>query len=259
MITLFSTLFHTSFNTSLISCLSCLLILNQLLPKFAAKNVANEKQCQKAKKRPALTRQHLTLFQRFFVQSAMKIIIYCVIDQPSLAQSWSLGWRSVLNFKFSYLAFLRLMTCPMNIAQKMCKKKIFQLQSMSKVKLCVDNCFAVKNSSASWLISSIPKMKPSKQNQFKFASYNDPFTVFLSRSMNLWLAIQISKWVKLDGFESSRVLKFSGFLALRFGPGARRWPSGLEFGHFEHSGTWSWTRGHVQAWCRGSDYSYCLA
>ena len=103
------------------------------------------------------------LFQRFFEQSAMKIIIYCVIDQPSLAQSWSLGWRSVLNFKFSFLAFLRLMTCPMNIAQKMCKKKIFQLQSMSKKKLCVDNCFAVKNSSASWLISSIPKMKSSKQ------------------------------------------------------------------------------------------------
>ena len=128
------------------------------------------------------------LFQRFFEQSAMKIIIYCVIDQPSLAQSWSLGWRSVLNFKSSFLAFLRLMTCPINIAQKICKKKIFQLQSMSKVKLSVDNFFAVENYSASWLISSIPKMNPASKNQFKFASYNDPFTVFLSRSMNLWLS-----------------------------------------------------------------------
>ena len=69
-------------------------------------------------------------FKDFFEQSAMKKIIHCVIDQSSLAQSWSLGWRSVLNFKFSFLAFLRFMTCPMNIAQKMCTKKIFQIQSM---------------------------------------------------------------------------------------------------------------------------------
>ena len=40
---------------------------------------------------------------RISIQSKLKIIIYSVTDQPSI--TWS--WRSVLNFKFSVLTFLK--------------------------------------------------------------------------------------------------------------------------------------------------------
>ena len=84
---------------------------------------------------------------RFFEQSAfVNTIIYCVTDQPSITRSQ----RSVLNFKFSVLSSL--MSCSMSIEQKLCKVKIFQLQSMSNAKTCIDQRFAFKNSR----ISSLP-------------------------------------------------------------------------------------------------------
>ena len=55
-----------------------------------------------------------------------------VTDQPSI--TWS--WRSVLNFKLSVLTFSRLMSCSMSIEQKLCKVKIFQLESMSNAIRC---------------------------------------------------------------------------------------------------------------------------
>ena len=67
-------------------------------------------------------------FEDFFSNLLLKIIIYCVTDQPSITRSR----RSVLNFKFSVLTFPRLMGCSMSITQKLCEVKISQLQPMSK-------------------------------------------------------------------------------------------------------------------------------
>ena len=46
-------------------------------------------------------------FEDFLSNLPLWTIIYCVTDQPSI--TWS--WRSVLNFKFSVLSFLRSMSC----------------------------------------------------------------------------------------------------------------------------------------------------
>ena len=55
-----------------------------------------------------------------FLAICSKIIVYCDTDQlkPSITRSW----RSVLNFKFSVVFFLRLMTCSMSIERA--KKKL---------------------------------------------------------------------------------------------------------------------------------------
>ena len=52
-------------------------------------------------------------FKGFWSNLLLKIIFYCVIDQPSITVSR----RSVLNFKFSALTFLRSMGCLMSIEQ----------------------------------------------------------------------------------------------------------------------------------------------
>ena len=62
-------------------------------------------------------------FEDFLSNLLFEIIIYCVTDQPSIAQSQ----RSVLNFKFSVLTFLRSMSCPMSIEQKLCQVKYLTL------------------------------------------------------------------------------------------------------------------------------------
>ena len=54
--------------------------------------------------------------------------------------------RSVLNFMFLHLTFLRSMSCSMCIEQKVCKVKIFKLQSTSSEITCIDKGVAVKNS-----------------------------------------------------------------------------------------------------------------
>ena len=62
----------------------------------------------------------------FLSNLSLQTIIYCVTDQPSI--TWSP--RSVLNFKFSALNFLRSMSCSMSNEQKWVEVKMFQLHSM---------------------------------------------------------------------------------------------------------------------------------
>ena len=73
--------------------------------------------------------------------------MYCVADQPSITRSQ----RSVLNFKFSVLTFSRSISCSMSNKQKLCKVKIFQLQSMSNAIRGIDQRFSFKNSGISCL------------------------------------------------------------------------------------------------------------
>ena len=81
-------------------------------------------------------------FEDFLSNLPSWAIIYCVTDQ--LFITWSP--RSVLNFKFSDLTFLRLMSCSMSIEQNLCAMKIFQLQSMSNAITYIDKRYDVKNS-----------------------------------------------------------------------------------------------------------------
>ena len=83
--------------------------------------------------------------------NSLKIIIYCVTEQPSTQ-----SWRFVLNFNshFSVLTFLRLMNCLISIQQELCTEKFFQvqwLQYMSNTMICIDKRFVVKNSGISCL------------------------------------------------------------------------------------------------------------
>ena len=75
----------------------------------------------------------MPLTGRFFEQFATQIIIYCVIDQPSVTQSR----RSVLDFELSCLTFLRSMSCSMSIEQNLCREENFQLSCMSNAITCI--------------------------------------------------------------------------------------------------------------------------
>ena len=89
-------------------------------PKFAAKSVTNEMRCLK----DVETCIHWTIFDfwfdDFFSSLPLKIITHCVIDQPSITQSR----RSVLNFKFSVVKYLRLMSCSISIEQKLVRATV---------------------------------------------------------------------------------------------------------------------------------------
>ena len=80
---------------------------------FAAKTVANEKQCLQTMYKTSVDWTSFNFpFQDFLgilLFLLLKIIawVYCISEQPSIP--WS--WRSVLNFKLSVFTFLRLMTC----------------------------------------------------------------------------------------------------------------------------------------------------
>ena len=86
-------------------------------------------------------------YEDFVSNLPLKTIICCVTDRLSITRSR----RSVLNFKFSVLIFSRSMICSMSNEQKLCKVKIFQLQSMSNVIRCIDQRFAFKNCGVSCL------------------------------------------------------------------------------------------------------------
>ena len=86
-------------------------------------------------------------FEDFLSNLPLQTFIYCVTDQPSITQSR----RSVLNFKLSVLTFSRSMSCSMSIEQKLCKLKIYQLQSMLNAIRCIDQRFVFKNSGISCL------------------------------------------------------------------------------------------------------------
>ena len=100
-------------------------------------------------------------------------------DQPSI--TWS--WRSVMIFKFSVLAFWRLMTCSMCIQQKLCKVKIFQLQSMLNVIRCIDQSlhsrifiFRVWPWYSIWKIQV--QQSCTRKNLLQPAKYDESYTVF---------------------------------------------------------------------------------
>ena len=76
------------------------MILTQQQKKFAAKTVANEKQCLKEMLKPSLTRKTSIFDSKFFLGNLLlKKVIHCVTDQLSI--TWS--GKSVLNFKSSIL------------------------------------------------------------------------------------------------------------------------------------------------------------
>ena len=95
----------------------------------------------------------------------------------------TISQRSILIFKFSFLTFLRCMSCSMSIEQKLCEEDTFQLQYMSNAILCIDKRFVVKNSDISCLALMFnlnnPNMKIQHiQNWFDVAKYDNSYTVF---------------------------------------------------------------------------------
>ena len=80
-------------------------------------------QCLKAMKRPIFDKLKFNIFE----QSANEKNLFITQSQ-----------RSVLNFKFLDLTFLRSMSCSLKIKQKLSEGKFFQLQSMSNTIICFD-------------------------------------------------------------------------------------------------------------------------
>ena len=135
------------------------MILKWLQTNFAAKLVANEVQCLKAMQRPALTGQASIFNLKNFWEiccNATEIIIYCVSDQTSI--SWF--WRSFLNFKFSVLTYLRLISCSMRTEQ---------------------NCWVL--SGLDIPLEQYENNIPACKKLIKVVKYDTLFTVFVSRSI----------------------------------------------------------------------------
>ena len=96
-------------------------------------------------------------------------------------------WRIIYNLllficpKFQNLSshLPEALTCSMNIKQKMCKEKIFRLQSVSNV-ICVDQCFTVETSGVSCqaCLTAIFNLSNPKMKKFSMRK-NDPYTCFL--------------------------------------------------------------------------------
>ena len=89
---------------------------------------------------------------RFFEQSALINIHLLCYWQTIYNLPWCWSRRSVLNFKLSVFTILRSMSCwaaalqcSMSIEQKLCKVKVFQLQSTSNAIRCINQRFAFKN------------------------------------------------------------------------------------------------------------------
>ena len=75
------------------------------------------------------------------------------------------------------------MSSSMNIEQKLCKVKIFQLQSMLDAIRCIDQRFALKNSRISCLALIINLNNPRTivlyaKNRLQVAKYDESYTVF---------------------------------------------------------------------------------
>ena len=89
-------------------------------------------------------------------------------------------FQAELNFKISVLTFLTSMICSM----KLCKEKIFLLQSMSNSTVCLDQRLAVKNSGVFcpvliFELSTLKNDDPASEGLFKVARYDDSNIVFL--------------------------------------------------------------------------------
>ena len=100
--------------------------------------------------------------------------------------------RSIVNFKFSLLTFLKSMSCSISIEQILCEEKFFQLQSMSNAITCTNKRFVV------WYILSgfVIQLKQSKNEDAARKKYakvakNDwfngckTFTLFFS-ARSIW-------------------------------------------------------------------------
>ena len=100
-------------------------------------------------------------FDDFFSNLPLQTIIYCVTDQPSITRSR----RTVLNFKFSVLTFLRSMSCSTIIEQKL----MFQLQSIFNSITCSNPRTTILHT----------------KNRFKVARSDESYTVFLNGSIRI--------------------------------------------------------------------------
>ena len=162
--------------------------------------------------------------KRFFVQSATEnnhLLCYWPSSDQPLA-SITLSRISALNFEFSVLTFLRMMSCSTRIEKKLFDLKTYWLlwvQSMSNTITCVDWRFAINNSGISGLALTILNAK----NQFKVAKYDKSCTVFSCRSIRTYGCV-----IKARCSESGAMGSIP----------AERWNSLLLFGHF----VWHWAR-----------------
>ena len=106
------------------------------------------------------------------------LIIYYVTEQQSISQSR----RSVLNFKFSVLTFLR----SMNNISKLCEAMKFQLQPMSNaitvfIKGCcqefwlLDLLYLIWPSHSTW--ATWEWQSYTQKNWFKVAKYDESYTI----------------------------------------------------------------------------------
>ena len=122
---------------------------------------------------------------KIFEQSAAFVNNNLLCHWPSIHNSIL---RSVLNCKLSVFTFLRSMSCSMSIEQKMCKVKIFQLQSISNAMIYIDKRFVVKNSGISCLALIFNLSNPRTtvlhvKIRFKVAICDESYTVFFARSI----------------------------------------------------------------------------
>ena len=105
------------------------------------------------------------------------------------------------------------MSCSLSIEQKLCELKIFQLQSMSNAKRCIDQRFAFKNSGVSCLALIFNLKNPSTTVLYLKKSVAGGviqrliYRFFRTIDTNLWLSGQgESQRVGRLGFDSWWVL-----------------------------------------------------
>ena len=138
-------------------------------------------------------------FKDFLSNLLLKLIIYCVIDQP------------VLNFKFSFFAFLRLLSWPMSIEQIHCYGKIFQLQSFPNFMICIEKKFAVKNSGVSCLASILDLSNPNMKILHCGCTWKIGSRL---QDMTSHILCFLGWWIQTSGLVAKASCSESGYTAL---------------------------------------------
>ena len=115
------------------------------------------------------------------------------------------------------------MSCPFGSKQTLCKMKIFQLQSVSNVKTCINKRFAVKNSGICCLalifnlrIQRMTLAILHAKNQFNIARCDKSNTAFFNILTDHWHELIAQLLRQVTGVVSSTVLKISAFPLLFF-------------------------------------------
>ena len=110
------------------------------------------------------------------------------------------------------------MSCPFGSKQTLCKMKIFQLQSVSNVKTCINKRFAVKNSGICCLalifnlrIQRMTLAILHAKNQFNIARCDKSNTAFFNILTDHWHELIAQLLRQVTGVVSSTVLKISAF------------------------------------------------